>query len=340
MSKKKSARPARGRASRLVLLLILLSVLVAMAWGIVAPYKPAKVPLVIDVAPNQSLRQVAEHLADADAVRSSWLFILAAKLTGTDRLIKAGDYRVVKPLSILDWLGRLKKGEKSEYVVTIPEGFTLRQFREELRKHPAIRHDSAGWSDRQILARLGGDGEHGEGLFFPDTYYFLRGASDLDVLRRAHDKMQKELDQAWQTRAGGLPYQTPYELLTMASIVEKETGHVEDRGQIAGVFVNRLRIGMRLQTDPTVIYGMGTRYQGRIGKRDLQTDTPYNTYTRAGLPPTPIALPGRAALQAAANPAPTKALYFVSRGDGTSHFSESLDEHNQAVRKYILGKKD
>ena len=328
----------RSRSRRWFLsVLVLLSLLGTSVWAVLAPYRPASLPVTVEIGARASLSSIADQLADADAIRSRWLFQLLVRLTGNTRELKAGDYRMIKPLSMPEWLDKLKKGEHREYVVMIPEGFTFRQFRAELNKHPGLRHDTAGWSDARILQRLGLDAKSPEGLFFPDTYYFLKGASDLDVLRRAQQKMQTELEQVWQTRIAGLPLQTPYELLTLASLVEKETGHSEDRGQIAGVFINRLKIGMRLQTDPAVIYG-AANYSGNLTRRHLTTDTPYNTYTRAGLPPTPIALPGRAALLAAANPTPTKALYFVARGDGSSHFSESLNEHNQAVRKYILNK--
>lgn len=332
-------KPSASRHRLRTLVLLALVAIAVLAGLIVAPYRPAQLPVTVEVAPNQSLSTVAASLDRAGAVRSGTLFLLLAKVSGAASEIKAGDYRMIKPLSMLDWLAKLRKGEKSEYVVTIPEGFTFGQFRAMLQQHPALRHDTAGWSEKRILQKLGAEGSHAEGLFFPDTYYFLKGASDLDVLKRAHDKMQSELERSWQIRAGDLPYQSPYEMLILASLVEKETGHVEDRPQIAGVFINRLRIGMRLQTDPSVMYGVSPDFRGPLNRRQLRADTPYNTYTRAGLPPTPIALPGRAALEAAANPAATKALYFVARGDGSSHFSETLDEHNSAVHEYILGKK-
>jgi UPF0755 protein len=207
-------------------------------------------------------------------------------------------------------------------------------MREAIAAHTHLKHDTASLSEKELLAKVAPNFEHAEGLFFPDTYLFAKGASDLQVYRQAHAMMMKKLDDGWAKRAQGLPYKSPYEALIMASIVEKETGQKSERNMIAGVFVNRLKRGMLLQTDPTVIYGMGDAYQGNIRKRDLQTDTPYNTYTRAGLPPTPIALPGVASLTAALDPARTDSLYFVSRGDGTSHFSSNLNEHNQAVNKF------
>lgn len=213
-------------------------------------------------------------------------------------------------------------------------------MRQELDADPALKHDSAGMNDAQLMSAIGAPEAsigNGEGLFFPDTYLFDKNTSDLDVYRRAYRLMRTRLDEAWVARSPDLPYKTPYDALIMASIIEKETGKKSDRAMVAAVFANRLRVGMPLQTDPTVIYGMGESYNGHIRKKDLQTDTPYNTYTRMGLPPTPISLPGVASLQAAMNPAQTSALYFVSRGDGSSIFSDTLGDHNKAVDKYIRG---
>ena len=211
------------------------------------------------------------------------------------------------------------------------------QIRQALRSHPDVKQTLGDVSDEALMERLGSDIKHPEGMFFPDTYIFTPGSTDFDLLRRAYQEGQRILDDTWAKRQADLPLSTPYEALVLASIVEKETGHGPERRRVAGVFTNRLKIGMLLQTDPTVIYGMGDAYQGRIRKRDLQTDTPWNTYTRAGLPPTPIAMPGKAALMAAVQPAATKALYFVARGDGSSHFSATLDEHNRAVNRYQRG---
>jgi UPF0755 protein len=199
---------------------------------------------------------------------------------------------------------------------------------------PGVRHNSAALSDAEIMAQLGAAGRNPEGLFFPDTYLFGKGTSDLDILKRAYKAMDRQLQAAWQQRAPDLPYRSPYDALIMASVIEKETGQSTDRALIGGVFVNRLRIGMMLQTDPSVIYGMGEKFDGSLRKKDLIKDTPHNTYTRTGLPPTPIAMPGQAALEAALNPAKTEALYFVARGDGSSEFSRTLTEHERAVAKY------
>lgn len=213
----------------------------------------------------------------------------------------------------------------------------MRQMRAVVDAEPALKHDTAGMSDADLMRKIGAPETNPEGLFFPDTYLFARGSSDVELYRHAYQAMQKRLNDAWMKRSLDLPYKTPYEALTMASIIEKETGQKLERPMIAAVFVNRLRKNMLLQTDPTVIYGLGAGFDGNLRKRDLQTDTPYNTYTRTGLPPTPIALPGMASLQAALNPAPSDALYFVARGDGSSQFSTNLTDHNRAVNKYQRG---
>jgi UPF0755 protein len=223
-------------------------------------------------------------------------------------------------------------------VLTIVEGWNLRQMRAAMAKEEYLRHDTAAMTPEDIMAALGRPEMAAEGRFFPDTYAFAKGSSDLALMRRAMLAMDKRLEAVWSLNASDSPLKTPQDLLTLASIVEKETGRAEDRAMVAGVFINRLRIGMLLQTDPTVIYGLGDKFDGNLRKRDLQTDTPWNTYTRAGLPPTPIAMPGKASLMAAIQPEATKALYFVAKGDGSSHFSQSLDEHNRAVNTYIRGK--
>jgi UPF0755 protein len=228
----------------------------------------------------------------------------------------------------------MTRGDVLQGEVVLVEGKTFRQFRAVLNENPDLVHDSLNLSDQEILARLGARENHPEGLFYPDTYVFNKGSSDLDVLRRAYKSMQPRLAAAWDKRDASVPLKTPYDLLTLASIVEKETGLASDRPQVAAVFANRLRRGMLLQTDPTVVYGLGQRFDGNLRKVDLQTDNPWNTYTRPGLPPTPIAMPGMASLLAAANPPASDRLYFVARGDGSSHFSATLDAHNNAVNKY------
>ena len=231
-------------------------------------------------------------------------------------------------------------GEVSQAGVTFIEGWTFKQMREELNRAEGIEHVSMALTNEQILTQIGASETHPEGLFFPDTYYFTEGMSDMDILQRAYEAMHSKFEAAWASRVEGLPYQTPYQALIMASIIEKETGKAAERPLIAKVFLNRLKIGMRLQTDPTVIYGLGEKYDGNIHKQDLLKDTPYNTYTREGLPPTPIAMPGMAAIEAALHPdATSAALYFVGKGDGSHAFSNTLEEHNRAVARYQLRSK-
>ena len=260
------------------------------------------------------------------------------RLSGQARLIKAGSYEIVPGTSPRQLLSMLVRGEETLKSVTLVEGWTFSQVLQALQKAEQLMPDTLALSPEMIMENLGKPGVHPEGRFFPDTYTYAKGSSDLAVLKRAARAMDRRLEAAWSLRSLETPLKSADEALILASIVEKETGKPSDRGQIGGVFTNRLRIGMPLQTDPTVIYGLGVRFDGNLRKRDLQQDTPYNTYTRTGLPPTPIAMPGKAALLAAVQPAPTKALYFVSRGDGTSEFSENLDGHNRAVNKYIRGR--
>jgi UPF0755 protein len=260
------------------------------------------------------------------------------RFSGQARLIKAGSYEIVPGTSPRKLLSMLVRGEETLKSVTLVEGWTFGQVLQSLQKAEQLTPDTLALSPEMIMEKLGKPGVHPEGRFFPDTYTYAKGSSDLAVLKRAARAMDRRLEAAWSARSPGTPLKSPDEALILASIVEKETGKPSDRGQIGGVFTNRLRIGMPLQTDPTVIYGLGPRFDGNLRKRDLVQDTPYNTYTRTGLPPTPIAMPGKAALLAAVQPAQTKALYFVSRGDGTSEFSENLDGHNRAVNKYIRGR--
>jgi UPF0755 protein len=257
-----------------------------------------------------------------------------------DKLIKAGGYQVVQGESALGLLDRLARGDVTNRQVTFIEGWNLAQIRAALAAHPDIDVTLGDITEQPELAqKLGVDSNYLEGLVFPDTYVFPVGSTDQEILQNAIVAQQTILDQAWAERAPDLPLKTPQEALILASIIEKETGHGEERARIAGVFVNRLRVGMPLQTDPTVIYGMGDKYQGKIRKVDLQTDTPWNTYTRKGLPPTPIAAVSRASLEAALNPEDHKYFYFVSKGNGTSAFANNLAEHNRNVSTYILGKR-
>ncbi|HXF66052.1 MAG TPA: endolytic transglycosylase MltG [Burkholderiales bacterium] len=291
-------------------------------------------PAQFDLRAGSSLRTAAQHMEQAGVLRHAGLFVAMARLLGESGNIKAGNYQLETPVSPYELLRKITRGDVSLSAITFIEGWTFRQMRRALDAHPEVKHDTRGMDDREILQRLSVIAPSPEGLFFPDTYHFSVGSSDLLILRRAYDRMQTQLTALWEGRAAGLPFATPYEALILASIVEKETGRAEERPLIAAVFVNRLRKGMPLQADPTVIYGLGESFDGNLRKRDLAADTPYNTYTRAGLPPTPIALPGAAALAAVLNPPQSDVLYFVSRGDGTSHFSRTLGEHERAVTKY------
>ena len=296
----------------------------------------------VTILPHSSVRGVTLQLNRGGVPVAPEPFVLMTRVLGLQSRLKSGNYEFKAGVTPYEVLQKLALGDVNEYVATIVEGWTFRRMRAELDANPALKHDTLGMSDAAVLAAIGGSASapqaaSAEGMFFPDTYLFDKNTSDLQVYRRAYRLMQKRLNAAWAARSPGLPYKSPYEALTMASLVEKETGKASDRPLVAAVFANRLRIGMPLQTDPTVIYGMGDAYDGHLRKRDLQTDTAYNTYTRRGLPPTPIALPGAASIEAALNPAATNALYFVSRGDGSSVFSDTLDAHNRAVDRYIRG---
>jgi len=290
------------------------------------------------VRSGDSLPRVVDRL-QAAGVRTGPLLqwrLLARQLDADGRL-QVGEYELAPGATPRSLLEAMRDGKVVRRNFTIVEGWNIRELRAALAKAPMLERDAAKLDDAALMKALGHAGQHPEGRFLPETYAWVRGDSDLDILRRAHDAMQKALDQAWAARAGDLPLKSKEEALVLASIVEKETGIAEERPAIAGLFARRLKIGMRLQTDPTVIYGMGASYAGNIRRADLATDTPYNTYTRAGLPPTPIAMPGKAALRAATHPAAGDALYFVAIGDGSGRhvFSKSLDAHNIAVREYV-----
>ena len=321
------------------LLFLLLFTLFAGAGGFAywstRPLTPVTAAAVdFTIMPGSGVRSSVEQIAAAGVPADPWLLELLARATGKSARMKAGSYTLKPGTTPMRLIEQLVRGEFAQESLAVIEGWTFAQMRRAIAAHPALKHDTAQLSETELLAKVAPETKTAEGWFFPDTYRFAKNSSDLQIYRQAHSLMQKKLDESWRTRAADLPYDTPYQALIMASIVEKETGRRAERGQIASVFVNRLKRGMLLQTDPTVIYGMGDRYQGQIRKRDLQADTPYNTYTRAGLPPTPIALPGAASLQAALNPVKGTALYFVSRGDGTSHFSDNLTDHNRAVNQY------
>ena len=299
---------------------------------------PLKQPTVeLSIEPGTVAREVAQRWVDAGVdVPPEWLYHWF-RWSGDARRIRAGSYAIDSKTTPRLLLQKLVQGDETMESVRLIEGWTLRQWRQALARAPYLKPTTATLSEAELMALLGAPGQAAEGRFFPDTYRYGRGVSDVTVLRRAFAQMRIKMDSAWAARAPNLPLKSPDEALILASIVERETGRASDRGLIAGVFVNRLRIGMPLQTDPTVIYGMGERFDGNLRKVDLQTDTPFNTYTRRGLPPTPIAMPGSDALAATLQPQATKALYFVARGDGSSVFSESLAEHNRAVNRYQRG---
>jgi UPF0755 protein len=293
----------------------------------------------LDIEPGTSGRAVADVVAASGADVSVLLLKTWFRLSGQASRIKAGSYQLASGTTPRQLLRMLVRGEESLKSLTLVEGWTFAQVRQALQKAEHLTPETLTLSPEAVMEKLGKPGVYPEGRFFPDTYTYAKGSSDLAILKRAAHAMDKRLDVAWSLRSPDTPLQSPEQALILASIVEKETGKASDRAQIGGVFTNRLRIGMPLQTDPSVIYGLGARFDGNLRKRDLQADTPYNTYTRTGLPPTPIAMPGKAALLAAVQPAQTQALYFVSRNDGSgaSQFSDNLDAHNRAVNKYIRG---
>lgn len=303
---------------------------------------PLKVPEQgqrINILPGTSFKTVTRSLANNGIIKKPYLLEWGARLQGKAAKVQAGEYHISPGMLPAQFLDMLVTGKVVQYGFTIVEGWNVRQLLAALKKNQDITHDLNSQDARQLMQELGIDKPHAEGWFFPDTYHFVRGTSGKDLLKRAHAAMRDQLDAEWQQRDTGLPYKTPYEALTMASIIEKETGIASERQQIAGVFVRRLRKGMRLQTDPTVIYGIGESYDGNIRRKDLRTDTPYNTYTRGGLPPTPIAMPGLAAIHAALHPAKGNSLYFVASGGGAHVFSATLEQHNEAVIKYQLNGK-
>jgi peptidoglycan lytic transglycosylase G len=305
-------------------------------WYVLTPLEMASLPTEFEVPAGTGLRATARILEKSGVRVRPLLFEILARATGRAASVKTGNYEIAAPLTPSRLLDKLTRGAVTQADIKIIEGSTFAQLRAALDASPVLRHDSRGLSDAQLLERVGAHEHHPEGLFFPDTYLFARNSSDLAVLRRAYRTLERHLAEEWEQRAADVPYKTPYDALIMASIVEKETGIAQERERIAGVLVNRLRIGMALQADPTVIYGLGGSFDGNLKRAHLTADGPYNTYTRPGLPPTPIALTGLASLRAALRPAQTKALYYVSRGDGSSEFSRSLEEHNRAVSKYQL----
>jgi UPF0755 protein len=308
-------------------------------WWLTSPLQLRADQVEFSFESGTSPRAVAQGWVDAGVDTSPRLLYEWFRWSGDVRHIRAGSYAIDRSTSPRELLRKLVDGEQTLARVRFIEGWTFRQLRAELAKAPALKADTARLSEAELMAALGLPGLLPEGRFFPDTYAYSRGSSDLAVLKQAQSAMQQRLEAAWAQRAPDLPLRTPDDLLKLASIIEKESSQAGDRGKIAAVFHNRLRKGMPLQTDPTVIYGLGEGFDGNLKRTDLQRDTPYNTYTRAGLPPTPISMPGGDSLLAAVRPAETRALYFVARGDGSSEFSETLDQHNNAVNKFQRGGK-
>lgn len=306
-------------------------------WWVNQPLTLTAPTLDLSIEPGTTPRGVAQDAAASGVQTSPVLLYWWFRLSGQARLIKAGSYELETGLTPRSLLSKLTRGEEALRSVTLVEGWTFNQVRSELSKAEQLTQDTQGLDANLIMEKLGKPALPPEGRFYPDTYTYAKGSSDLKVLQRALRAMDQHLAAAWALRPANSPLKTPDELLTLASIVEKETGSAADRPMIASVFINRLRIGMLLQTDPSVIYGMGDKFDGNLRRRDLLADTPWNTYTRAGLPPTPIAMPGKAALLAAAQPATSRALYFVARGDGSSQFSDTLDAHNRAVNTFQRG---
>jgi UPF0755 protein len=327
-----------------VLWILLLLGAVILGWGWYQYQSFLQAPLTVDehgenfiVPGGTSLYAVASKLEKQGTIKNSRLFRWMARLKGEANQIKAGEYLLLPTMTASDLLDKMVAGKVRQYSITLIEGWTFREMMQRLNESPYLKHTLKGLSDSEIMKRLGHAGEHPEGRFLPETYHFPRGLSDVKFLRRPYQAMSERLAHEWSNREAGLPLKTPYEALILASIVEKETGLESERPEIAGVFIRRLRKGMRLQTDPTVIYGMGLDYDGNLRRRDLLKDTPYNSYTRAGLPPTPIAMPGADAVHAVMHPDDSDNLYFVAKGDGSHHFSATLEEHNRAVKRYQLG---
>ncbi|MFT3665589.1 endolytic transglycosylase MltG [Piscinibacter sp.] len=325
---------------RLVLLALLAAAAAGggAAWWVNQPLALSDDTVELSIAQGELPRDIAAGWVRAGVQAPAWALYQWFRWSGDAKRIRAGSYEIGAGTTPRTLLAKMVRGDETLATVRLIEGWTFRQFRAELAKADALKPTTAAMSDAQIMEAIGAAGQAPEGRFHPDTYAYSKGSSDLAVLRRAHRAMQQRLAEAWAARAAELPLRTPDEALILASIVEKETGQAADRGRVAAVFINRLRIGMPLQTDPTVIYGLGETFDGNLRKRDLLADTPFNTYTRPGLPPTPIAMPGEASLRAALRPQDSKALYFVARGDGSSEFSDTLAEHNRAVNKYQRGR--
>jgi UPF0755 protein len=322
------------RRLAILLMLVLLLGGGAYAWARWYPLPLPERDYAFNVKPGSSLRSVARELQSDGVVPSDWTLIVAARLMRADRAIKAGNYALAPGVTLLGLLAKLTQGDMTQSAFTIVEGWSVRDLRLALASRSDVRLTLDSVSDADLMTRLGATEPGAEGWFFPDTYFYAAGTTDVSILARAYKRMKERLTLAWSARAPGLPLEQPVQALILASIVEKETGRAADRPLVAAVFINRLRQGMRLQTDPTVIYGLGERFDGTLHRRDLDSDHPFNTYTREGLPPAPICLPGQASLDAVLHPPSSPYLYFVARGDGSSEFSTTLADHNRAVARY------
>ncbi len=322
-----------------LVLLVLTGALIALGWWqyTQSPLSMSRQTLDVEIERGAAGQSVAASLNRQGISVPSWQMALALRLRGDAQRIRAGNFELNAPMTLKALLDRLTRGDVSLREIVLVEGWTIRQVRDALARQSDLKPDSRQLDDQALLKALGAVESHPEGLFAPDTYAFVRGSSDLEILRRAYRLQTQRLESAWAARPnkpGAPPLKSAYEALILASIIEKETGREADRPQVAAVFANRLNRGMMLQSDPTTIYGMGSQFDGNLRRRDLRADTPYNTYTRMGLPPSPIAMPGRASLAAALNPAASPALYFVARGDGSSEFSNDLAAHQRAVNRF------
>jgi UPF0755 protein len=326
------------RSLLITCVIIIISAIGWLGYYATTPLVLSQTPFEFSLKHGSTLKSVAKQLVAAGVMSEPWNFVVVARLLGKASTIKAGNYQLESNPTPLELLRKITEGDVSQSEITFIEGWNIHQVRKALDMHPSLAHETAGLEESELAKLIEAKESSLEGTLYPDTYYFSNGMSDKAILKRAYQIMQQKIAEAWQARTPGLPYATPYEALIMASIVEKETGKAAERPLIAAVFINRLHVGMRLQTDPTIIYGLGDRFDGNLHKRDLTNDTAYNTYTRAGLPPTPIAMPGYESIQAVLHPAQSKALYFVAKGNGSHQFSSSLAEHNRAVARFQLSK--
>ena len=318
------------------LMIIFIPSLVWIIHFLVTPLNINKADLAIEIEPGSSLKAIAFQLVDEKILNEPWRFIILAKALDQSKKLRPGNYNLNPNITPYQLLKSFVEGRATEGSITFIEGQDFQSMLEKIKANDSIKKTMKPYDTKAIAAAVGIPYESVEGQFFPDTYYFSRNTSDIEILKRAYKAMQKKLNYEWARRAEEVPYKNSYEALTMASIIEKETGKSIEANLISGVFIHRLSIKMKLQSDPTVIYGIGKKFNGDITKKDLLTDTPYNTYTRHGLPPTPITMPGLISIRAALHPTKTDALYFVGKGDGTHYFSASLNEHNSAVRKYQI----